>query len=114
MTLNLDLSRTINVKLQIVEGQDKFIVGMSADVTILADEKSDVLFVPSESLIREQFAYIVRGGRAERREVETGVGNWDRKEVLGGIELGEELITSVSVKELADGVRVSVVDELSE
>jgi HlyD family secretion protein len=114
VTLNLDLSRTINVKLQIVEGQDKFIVGMSADVTILADEKSDVLFVPSESLIREQFAYIVRGGRAERREVETGVGNWDRKEVLGGIELGEELITSVSVKELADGVRVSVVDELSE
>jgi hypothetical protein len=73
-----------------------------------------VLFVPSESLIREQWAYIVQDGRAVRREVETGVGNWDRKEVLGGIALGEALITSVSVKDLADGVRVTVVDELSE
>jgi HlyD family secretion protein len=114
VSLNPDLSRTLNVKLRIVEGRDKFIVGMSADVTILANEKSDVLFVPSESLIREQWAYIVKDGRAVRREVETGVGNWDRKEVLGGIALGEALITSVSVKDLADGVRVTVVDELSE
>lgn len=114
VSLNLDLSRTLKVKLRILEGRDKFIVGMSADVTILADEKSEVLFVPSESLIREQWAYIAKDGRAERREVETGVGNWDRKEVLSGIELGEELITSVSVKELEDGVRITVVDELSE
>ena len=112
VALNPDLSRTLNVKIRVTENQDKFIPGMSADVTIVADEKDDAVFARSESIIRGEYAYVIEDGRAIRRRLETGVGNWHTREVLSGLSEGEQLITSVSLKELTEGVKVKVVDEL--
>jgi len=114
VTKNLDLSRTLDIDVQIEEGADKFVVGMSADVIIVADEKEDVLFVPGEALIREEEVYVIENGRAVRKRVKVGLGNWQAKEVLEGLREGEAVITSVSVKGLANGVRVRVVDTLDE
>jgi len=112
VSLNPDLSRTLDVKVRIDEGRDRFVPGMSVDVTLIADEKHDVVRVPSEALVREEFAYIVEEGRAVRRTVETGVGNWNMVEVVDGLAEGETLITSVSASGLEDGVRVVVVEAL--
>lgn len=114
VTLNPDLSRTLNVKVRVDEGREKFVPGMSADVVILVDEKDDVLYVPSEALIRQRFAYVVENGRAARREVTAGIGNWSRTEVRGGLKEGEQLITSVSLQALQPDVAVKVVEKLKE
>lgn len=111
VTTNMDLSRTLNVKIRVERGTEKFIGGMSADVIVLVDERDDVLFAPTESLIREQFAYVVEGGRAVRREVKTGVGNWSTVEVVEGLSEGELLVTSVALRGLQEGVRVHVTEE---
>ena len=113
VTLNRDLSRTLSVRV-IVKEEDsrKFVAGMSADVTLVVQQKENVLYVPSESLIRERFAYVVENGRAQRRDVKLGIGNWNTREVLSGLSQGETLITSVSIKELDDGVKVNIVDSL--
>jgi len=85
---------------------------MSADVIIVADEKDGVLSVPSEALIREEEAYVIENGRAVKRKVKIGIGNWQSKEVLEGLSEGELLITSVALKELKPGVKVRVVESL--
>ena len=102
----------MTLKLRILEGAEKFTPGMSADVTVLVDEKEGALFVPSESLIRQRFVYIIRGGRAVRTEVVPGVGNWNTREITAGLNEGDSIVTSVSLKELKDGVKVKVVDDL--
>ena len=112
VTLNPDLSRTMKVKIRVDEQQEKFVVGMSADVTIVVQDKSNVLFVPTEALVRDQAGYVVENGRAVRREVKIGVGNWATREVLDGLKEGETLITSLGVRDLHDGARVRVVDVL--
>jgi len=112
VSLNMDLSRTLDVDIRIDEGEDKFMAGMSADVIIVATEKDDVLFVPSDALIREELGYVIEDGRAVKRNVEVGIGNFVRREVLSGLEDGETLITSVTTRNLKDGVRVRVVDSL--
>ncbi|MBI4556214.1 MAG: efflux RND transporter periplasmic adaptor subunit [Candidatus Hydrogenedentes bacterium] len=114
VSVNPDLSRTLNVKFVVDEGADKFIPGMSADVLIVVDEKDGVLFVPSESLIRQEYAYVIERGRAVKRKVKTGVGNFNTMEILEGLKEGESLITSVSIKQLQEGVKVRVVDQLEE
>ncbi len=111
---NLDLSRTFEVDILIEEGKEKLIPGMSADVTIVADEKEDVLYVPTEALIREEEGYVIINGRAERRKVKIGIGNWLEREVLEGLREGEELITSVGLKELRPGIKVRVVEALKD
>lgn len=112
VSLNMDMSRTLDVEVRIDEGQDKFMAGMSSDVIIVATEKDDVLFVPSDALIREELGYVIEDGRAVKRKVEVGIGNFVRREVLSGLEEGETLITSVTIRNLRDGVRVRVVDSL--
>jgi HlyD family secretion protein len=94
------------------EGKDKFVGGMSADVIIIVNEKDGVLFIPSDAIIRDQYAYVVERGRAVRREVTIGIGNWERTEIVEGIQEGEQYITSVALQELADGVRIKVVEDL--
>ncbi len=111
---NLDLSRTFLVDILIEEGKEKLIPGMSADVIVVADEKEDVLYVPTEALIREEEGYVVVDGRAERRRVKIGIGNWLEREVLEGLREGDELITSVSLKELRPGIKVRVVEALED
>lgn len=113
VSLNPDLSRTLNVQVTIEQDKDKFITGMSADVIILVDEKDNVIFAPTESLIREEFAYVVENGRAVRRDVQTGVGNWNTVEITEGLKEGDHLITSVSIAALKDGVKVKVVEKLA-
>jgi HlyD family secretion protein len=114
VTRNLDLSRTLDIDVVIEEGLDKFIAGMSADIIIVAQEKDDVLFAPSESLVREEEAYVIENGRAMKRKVQIGIGNWQRKEILGGLREGETLISPVSIKGLKNGIKVRVVESLDE
>jgi HlyD family secretion protein len=114
VTMNMDLSRTLNIKVSIEQGRERFVPGMSADVIIVADEKEDVLFVPTESLIREEYVYLIEDGRAARRDLKLGIGNWRTIEVLDGLSEGDTIVTSVSVGGLDDGVRVRVLDQLED
>lgn len=113
VTTNLDLSRTLDAKIRIVQGQERFVPGMSVDVTIIVDSHENVVRVPSESIIRQEYVYVVSDGRARRRPVEVGIGNWEFTEILSGLDETDLLVTSVSVSGLDDGVQVNVVEELS-
>ena len=114
VTIAEQLSRSLLCKVSIDEGMDKFRHGMSADVTIITDKKEDVAFVPTEALVRDRFAYVVQDGRAVQRDVDTGIGNWDQREILGGLQVGDTIITSISLKALTNGVKVRVVEALED
>lgn len=113
VSINKEFTRTFNVKVRILE-HERFMPGMSADVTVIVSEKDNVLCVPSESLIRDEFAYVVKGNRAERRTVSVGIGNWEKREIINGLSEGETIITSIGVKGLTDGAKIQVVPSLGE
>ena len=92
---------------------EKFVVGMSASTTIIAQRKEGVVKAPAEALVREEYCYVLDGDRAKKREVKLGIGNWESKEVTEGLQAKDTIITSVAVKGLADGVKVKPVAELS-
>ena len=114
VSTNPDLSRTLNVRIKVGEETEKFLAGMSADVVLVVAEKEDVVYAPTESLIRQEYAYVIERGRAVRRDIKTGIGNWNTMEILEGLKEGDQLVTSISLADLADGVRVRVVDSLEE
>jgi HlyD family secretion protein len=114
VTKNLDRSRTFEVEILIEKGKERLIPGMSADAVIIANSKDNVLYVPTEALIREEEGYVVEDGRAVRRKVTMGIGNWMTREVLDGLRENEVLITSVSVKGLRDGAKVNILSTLEQ
>jgi HlyD family secretion protein len=50
--------------------------------------------------------YVVVKGRAERREITTGVRNWEWTEARSGVRAGERIVTSLDRAGLKSGVRV--------
>ncbi len=113
ISISKEFTRTFMVKVKILD-EGNFIPGMSADVTVIVSEKDNVLYVPSESLIRDEYAYVVEGNRAVRRPVTIGIGNWETKEIVSGLQEGETIITSIGIKGLADGSRIKIVPSLGE
>ncbi len=88
VAINMDLSRTLNVKVRLDGDNDKLIAGMSADVVLLVEQKDDVLYIPAENLVQQKYAFVIEDGIAVQRDVELGIGNWFSYEVLSGLEEG--------------------------
>jgi HlyD family secretion protein len=84
--------------------------GMSANVEITVAEKRDVPSLPTSAVVgrglRRTVFFVERGGVARVRPVEVGVQNWERSEILGGLKVGDTVISSLNVKGLEDGVAV--------
>lgn len=86
-------------------------LGMSVDVEVLTGGKDNVLLLPSAALMErdgKKFVYVVSGGRVVRRDVTAGLSNWDRTEVLAGVSAGEDVVTTLEIKDLAPGNRVGI------
>ncbi len=110
-----EMNRTVMVKVEMTEAQELCKVGMSTDVTVILDERDDVLYVPTDAVIDRadgNYVYVVNGHKAVLRRIELGLTNWDTSEVVEGVDESDPIITSLDVRDLVNGARVEVVDEL--
>ena len=105
-------ARTVEVEAEFIEDSapDNLLAGYSADVEIILDARSEVVRIPSEAVLDDDFVYVVRPetGRVERRRIETGIFNWRFTEAVSGLVPGELVVTSIDRRGLAEGVLVEV------
>lgn len=105
-------SRSATVKIKFLKNNNKIRHGMSVDAEILAGAKENILFVPTDSImIRKgiEYVYIVEDGRAVKREIETGLSNWEKTEVINGLQGGDLVITSLDVDQLQEKGKVKII-----
>lgn len=79
--------------------------GMSADVEIVVGQGEGVV-VPTVAVFErdgERYAWVVVGGRLQRRRVEIAAGNWEWTAVSAGIEPGDRVVVATDTKGLAEG-----------
>ncbi len=106
-------TRTFQVKISMPEEDITLKPGMSADIEIITGEAKDTLIVPSQAVIDEgtgQIVYVIEGGRAKRRNVKTGLFNWNFTEIKEGLTEGEMVIFPPDVPDFEEGIRVKVVN----
>jgi RND family efflux transporter MFP subunit len=87
---------TFEVKIEVIgEHRQMLKPEMTANVEIVAAERTDVLTVPSESILRKgrkQTATVVKGGSQEDRTVEMGISDGITTEVVSGLAEGETVL----------------------
>ena len=72
--------------------------GMSADILIKTDERKDVIFVPSRTILtnngtNQKYVRVLVDGNIEERTVELGIkADNSMIEIISGLEEGEEVI----------------------
>ncbi|MFN8254923.1 MAG: HlyD family efflux transporter periplasmic adaptor subunit [Bacteroidales bacterium] len=70
---------------------------MKVDVYLVTNYKSNAKIVRNSGFYTgktEQYVFVKKGNRAERRLVKTGISNFELVEIMSGIEVGEEMITT--------------------
>jgi HlyD family secretion protein len=108
-----EVSRANTILVKLVDPPRPLRLGMSVDVEVLAGGKDNVTRIPSAAVMERdgtRFVYVVSGGRVARRDIGTGVSNWEWTEVLSGLREGEEVVTTLEARDLAQGSRVGVRD----
>ncbi|HEY8206295.1 MAG TPA: efflux RND transporter periplasmic adaptor subunit [Myxococcaceae bacterium] len=85
--------------------------GMSANVDVRVAEKENLVSLPTNVIVgrgTKRTVYVVENGLAKEHQVQVGLTSWERSEIVSGVSDGQEVISSLNAKGLADGVPVKV------
>ncbi len=100
----------IGVEVTLDDPDENIILGLETKVKIDSASVEDVLIVPIDALSEDEtgsYVYILKDGKAVRRQVETGVRNDYEVQIASGLDEGETVIWNDEV-ELTDGMDVRV------
>jgi HlyD family secretion protein len=100
-------ARTVEVEAELEKQEGvELLPGYSADVEVIVEEHPGVLRIPTRALLEGKYVYLfdAKAGRVRKRELRTGLGNWEYTEVLDGLQEGDQVVTSIDRAGLADGV----------
>lgn len=110
-------ARTVEVELEFTGATDPkaLLSGYSADVEIILEEHGDTIRIPTQALLpgNRVYVYAPRKGRLEERTIQPGLSNWDRTEVLQGLQPDELVVLSIDQPGLKDGMAVTVASDKS-
>ncbi len=69
--------------------------GLTVTVSIMVDERNDVLLVPNKAITRqegESYVQVLKDGGIEPRLIKTGISDWQLTEVTEGLSEGEQIL----------------------
>lgn len=69
--------------------------GLTVTVSILVEERKDVLLVPNRAITREgqeTYVQVLKDEVTQERLIKTGISNWQYTEVTAGLSEGEEVV----------------------
>lgn len=98
-------TRTLRVEVDLPNPDGKLRPGLYAYATVVAEEHTDVLTVPSTAPVREKdkaICVVVVDGKAARRPVELGLSDGTRTEIVSGLEAGDTVVKA-NAASLVDG-----------
>lgn len=107
------ISKTLEVKIEILQPEVDIPVGVFARGDILVKTNQDALIISSSALTRKKdgiYVYVIEEGIARQKEVVLGIIQDERVEILDGLSEEEEIVV-LGNQELEDGVRVDVLDK---
>lgn len=108
-------ARTVDIELAFSNKKDldDLLVGYSADADVILETTKDVLRIPSEALLDDTHVLLFNPvtSRLERKIIKKGLNNWSYTEIQEGLELGDQLVTSLGTEGVKDGALVKVTFE---
>jgi HlyD family secretion protein len=88
--------------------RERLLVGYSADIDIILDTHENVLRIPTEAVMENDqvYRYNSESGTLELVSLDVGLRNWNFTEVTAKLQAGDQVVMSLDVPGLADGLEV--------
>ena len=105
-------ARTVDIEVDFLGKEDNknMLPGYSADVEVILDTRKNVLRIPTEALLEgnEVYVYDSSNDSIHKQAVKIGLSNWQYTEIIEGLEAKQQIVTSIDLEGLQDGVSVKV------
>jgi HlyD family secretion protein len=107
-------NRTLEVEAVFTDASlpENLLPGLSADLEIILETRSDVLRIPTYALLEGRKVMVIEAGRLVERAVATGLQNWEFTEITDGLTAGERVVVSLDRPDVVAGARVVVSGEV--
>ena len=102
-------ARTVEVEVEFTAPpkEENLLVGYSADVEIVHESRSNVLRIPTQTLLEGKRVLIYQDdGILADRTVTTGLANWEQTEITSGLKEGDRIVLTLDREGVKAGVRV--------
>ena len=106
-------ARTVDVEadLDTLPEDIDLLAGYSADLEIVIDSHEDVVRIPTELLLEEQYVLVVaEDDTLVRRDIEAGISNWTFTEIISGLKAGDQIVKSVGQTGVVAGALVEIAE----
>lgn len=104
-------ARTVDVDVKLLDKtqQKKFLIGYSADIDVIIQQKKNTLRLPTEAVIdgNSVLLYQPSTQRLTLKTFKPGISNWRFTEVLDGLTGGDKVLLSLDAEGAIDGALVS-------
>jgi len=101
-------ARTVEIEVDFISNDHpKLLAGYSVDVEIIIASSDKNIRIPSDAIIDNNAVFVLNSkGIVEKRQINTGLTNWQFTEITKGLNKGEQLITNaMSVTGLKAGLK---------
>ncbi|PKI17667.1 efflux RND transporter periplasmic adaptor subunit [Colwellia sp. 12G3] len=73
----------------------RLLTGYSADIEIVLEKHENVLQIPTDVIVDNQFVFIInQDSRIEKRALKLGLSNWQQTEVISGLSDQDKLVST--------------------
>lgn len=106
--------RTTLIELTLPSEAGLLPVGASAEVEVVAEQRTKTLAIPTRTLLgraNDRYVFTLRDGKLIRTPVTLGLQSYDRSEVISGISEGVIVVFPPPDTDLTDGLVVSIQSE---
>jgi len=103
-------TRTLQAEVSINNTNGSLKPGMFVEVAVIQQRRQGVPVIPAKAITERggrKVVFVLKGQRVEQREVETGIRQGKKMEILNGIELGDRVVV-LGIETLTDQMPVHV------
>jgi membrane fusion protein (multidrug efflux system) len=103
-------TRSLLVRATVPNEDSRLLPGSFAEVEVMLGEIKDTILIPAIALIpglKQQTVFVHHDGKVEERKVLAGLRTADSVQIVEGLQMGDELITS-GILQLRPGMNVQV------
>lgn len=110
VSTDLKASRGVEVHFEIDTLEPDMRVGMTFEAEVIIKTKKSVKYLPSAVIIGkygEKYVFVVNGDVITKKGVESGLSNWERTEILSGVDSSDKVVVPINSEELKEGTKIN-------
>jgi len=103
-------ARTVEIEAVFDNPDQTLLPGYSADIEVIIDRVENTLSIPTQTIMRDNFVYVIDAETMTltKKQIEVGIGNWQYTEVTNGLSEDDQVVLSVDREGVKAGVKVEV------